>query len=79
MIARYLLDNGANIEARDKVRFEGIARSQYYALAIYLCDWLHAQYGRTPLMMASKLGLVKLICLLLDRGADVQSQDDVSA
>ena len=40
---------------------------------------LSSQYGQTPLMEASSEGHVECAQLLLDRGAQVNHQDKVSA
>ena len=37
------------------------------------------QYGKTALMKASELGRLEFVKMLLDRGADVNMQDTVSA
>ena len=39
---------------------------------------LSLQFGDTPLMCASHKGLVEYVRLLLDRGAGVNMQDEVS-
>ena len=39
---------------------------------------MSSQQGDTPLMMATKKGMVEIAKLLLDRGADIRSKDKVS-
>ena len=38
----------------------------------------HLQYGETALMMASEKGHMECVKILLDGGADVNMQDEVS-
>ena len=41
--------------------------------------YLSLQYGRSPLMVAASEGNVECLQLLLDKGADVNHQDEVSS
>ena len=39
---------------------------------------MSSQQGDTPLMMATKKGMVEIAKLLLDRGADISCRDQVN-
>jgi ankyrin repeat protein len=49
----------------------------FFQLLIYVC-LLVGQIGWTPLHEASYYGHIEVVRLLLDRGADIQAQTEVS-
>jgi ankyrin repeat protein len=83
-IARLLLERGADKDATDRV---------YIVFCIYIyannpkviqeinlcCFVFRLQYGFTPLIWASCIGCVEIARLLVERGANIEATDRVSA
>ena len=57
----------------------GLCGVLYMYVTLIVLSLTSLQYGLTPLMGASSEGRVESLQLLLDRGAQVNLQDEVSA
>jgi ankyrin repeat protein len=70
--AGYLLDYGADIEARARMELPAWGRWAEAPSALHTA----VKYGATPLMLAAVCGQPELLRLLLDRGARIDARDD---
>src|SRR6476661_7724854 len=70
--AGYLLDSGADIEARARMELPAWGRWAQAPLVLHTA----VKYGATPLMLAAVCGKSELLRLLLDRGARIHARDD---
>ena len=44
---------------------------------VYLTSFVHAQYGRTPLLKAARNGHVEIAQMLMEKGANIEVTDEV--
>lgn len=80
-VVRLLLDRGAAMNIREKVRFEDDSALLFSALLLHneltwpRLSFSHAQiYGDTPLKVAARYGRKEVVRLLLDYGADMNAR-----
>ena len=45
---------------------------------MYLTSFVHAQYGRTPLLAAARKGHVEIAQMLMEKGVNIEAMDKVS-
>ena len=79
IIARLLIDKGANLDIQDKVSLTiGLLSSFTYSCIFKLIIILCAQVGDTALMQALLNDDNEIARLLIDKGANLDIQDEVS-
>ena len=69
-VVEYLVERGANIEAKDKV-------SDVLSF-IYSPSCVSYQYEYTPLLLAAMIGHLPVVEYLLEKGADMEAKNNVS-
>ncbi len=85
-IVQFLLDNGANIEAKSDKGFTALTNASFNGyiqiIQILLDNGANIETkinrGLTALMIASILGEKKVVQLLLDNGANIEAKDNIT-
>lgn len=70
-VVEYLVERGANINARNKVT----CQQPYFA--VFSCAYVSYQVGQTALYLAAYKGHPAIVAYLCSRGADVAIPDEV--
>ena len=74
-----LLDYGVNVEAQDKVSDSSFGNNDFIYLSSHFeCLYLFWQTQMTPLHLACLNGRKDVVSVLLDRGANMEAQTEVS-
>ena len=74
-VIEYLLEKGANIEAKDRVSYHWYATAHASYMNIYL--WI-CQHGSTPLICGASNNSLPVVEYLVEKGADVEAKGNVS-
>ena len=77
-IVEYLVERGVNIEAKDKVSdVISLMWSHTYVTHAYICVWMY-QHTSTPLLHAAERGHLPVVEYLVEKGANMEAENEVS-